>query len=42
MSYMAKVYAELVRKGEKTLDQVPEKLMVEVQRILDQENEKIG
>lgn len=41
MSYMAKIYADLVRKGEKTIDQVPEKLMVEVQQLLNQESEKI-
>lgn len=41
MSSMAKVYAILVRKGAKTIDQVPEKLMTEVQRILNQENEKV-
>lgn len=32
---MAKVYADLIRKGLKTIDDVPEKLMEEVQRILD-------
>ena len=42
MSSMAKVYAILVRQGEKTIDQVPEKLMEEVQQILNQESEKIG
>ena len=42
MSSMAKVYAILVSKGEKTIDQVPEKLMAEVQQILNQESEKIG
>ena len=42
MNSMAKVYATLVRKGEKTIDQVPEKLMAEVQRILNQESEKVG
>ena len=36
MSYVAKVYADLVRKGEKTIDQVPENLLVEVQQLLDQ------
>ena len=42
MSSLAKVYAILVLKGEKTLDQVPEKLMAEVQQILNQESEKVG
>lgn len=42
MSSMAKVYAVLVRKGEKTIDQVPDKLMAEVQRLLNQESEKVG
>lgn len=42
MSSMAKVYAILVRKGEKTIDHVPEKLMEEVQQILNQESEKVG
>lgn len=32
---MAKVYAHLIRKGLKTIDDVPEKLRAEVQAILD-------
>jgi hypothetical protein len=32
---MAKVYADLIRKGLKTIDDVPEKLRAEVQAILD-------
>lgn len=32
---MAKVYADLIRKGLKTIDDVPEKLRDEVQSILD-------
>ena len=32
---MAKVYADLIRKGLKTMDDVPEKLRDEVQAILD-------
>ena len=32
---MAKIYAELIRKGVKTIDDVPERLREEVQRILD-------
>jgi hypothetical protein len=32
---MAKIYAELIRKGLKTIDDVPEKLKAAVQTILD-------
>ena len=32
---MAKIYAELIRKGLKTIEEVPEKIRVEVQAILD-------
>ncbi len=32
---MAKVYADLIRKGLKTIDDVPEQLRDEVQAILD-------
>lgn len=32
---MAKVYADLIRKGIKTLEQVPAKLRTEVQRLMD-------
>ena len=32
---MAKVYADLIRKGLKTIDDVPEQLSDEVQAILD-------
>ena len=31
---MAKIYAELIRKGLKTLDYVPEKLRKEVEKLL--------
>lgn len=31
---MAKIYAELIRKGLKTLDDVPEKLRKEVEKLL--------
>lgn len=34
---MAKIYAELIKKGLKTIDDVPAKLRDEVQRILDEE-----
>lgn len=32
---MAKIYAHLIRKGKKTIDDVPAKLRDEVQAILD-------
>lgn len=32
---MAKVYADLIRKGLKTIDDVPEKLKAAVQALLD-------
>ena len=32
---MAKVYADLIRKGKKTIDDVPERLREDVIRILD-------
>lgn len=32
---MAKVYADLIRKGKKTLDDVPEKLKAGVKAILE-------
>ena len=32
---MAKIYADLIRKGRKTIDDVPEHLRAEVQAILD-------
>ena len=31
---MAKIYANLIRKGLKTIDDVPEKLRAEVQKLL--------
>ena len=34
---MVKVYADLIRKGKKTIDDVPEKLREQVQKILDKE-----
>lgn len=39
MSYMAKVYADLIRKNEKRLEEIPEKLRDEVQQLLNQGNE---
>ena len=32
---MAKIYAELIRKGLKTIDDVPEKIRTHVQEILN-------
>ena len=32
---MAKVYADLIRKGLKTIDEVPERLRAEVEAILN-------
>ena len=34
---MAKVYANLIKKGMKTIDDVPKKLREAVQKILDEE-----
>lgn len=36
---MAKVYADLIKKGVKTIDDVPDKLKDEVQAILDGDND---
>jgi hypothetical protein len=35
---MAKVYADLIRKGIKTIDDVPDKLKEAVQALLDGDN----
>ena len=35
---MARIYAALIKKGLKTIDDVPENLREEVQRILDGDN----
>ncbi len=32
---MAKIYAELIRKGLKTIDDVPERIRAQVQKILN-------
>ena len=32
---MAKIYADLIKKGRKTINDVPERLRAEVQAILD-------
>lgn len=34
-SYMANVYAALVKSGKKTIEEVPEKIRSEVQEILE-------
>ena len=39
---MAKVYADLIRKGVKTLDDVPEKIRAQVQKLLNNESEEIS
>ena len=39
MSWIAKVYADLIRKNEKRLEEIPEKLRDEVPQLLDQGNE---
>lgn len=36
---MAKVYAELIRKGLKTIDQVPERIRAEVEALLAEDAE---
>ena len=33
-SYMATVYADLIRKGKKTIDDVPEKIKPQVKQVL--------
>ncbi len=38
-SSMAKVYADLIRKGRKTIDEVPPNLRAEVEEILAGEEE---
>lgn len=34
-SYMAKVYANLIRNGKKKIEEVPEKIRAEVEALLD-------
>ena len=36
---MAKVYASLIKKGEKTINDVPEKLRKQVQKLLNEGGE---
>lgn len=35
---MAKIYADLIKKGLKTIEDVPEKLRADVQKLLDGED----
>lgn len=42
MSYMARVYADLIRKGKKTLEDVPETLKEDVQQIMAEMEETQG
>ncbi len=37
---MAKIYADLIRKGKKTIDDVPDKLRKQVQAILTEGGEE--
>ena len=37
---MARVYADLIRKGRKTIDEVPEKLREAVREILEEKDER--
>ena len=39
---MAKVYADLIRKGVKTIDDVPEKLREDVEKLLNEQNKIIS
>ncbi len=34
-SYMATVYADLIRKGKKTIEEIPEKIRSEVEALLN-------
>lgn len=34
---MAKIYAELIKKGLKTLEEVPEKIRADVEKLLESE-----
>lgn len=35
---MARIYAELIRKGLKTIDEVPQKIRNQVEKILNEKN----
>ena len=39
---MAKVYADLIRKGVKTIDDVPAKLREDVEKLLNEQNKIIS
>ena len=39
---MAKIYAELIRKGLKTIDDVPTKLREDVEKLLNEQNKIIS
>lgn len=39
---MAKIYAELIRKGLKTIDDVPIKLREDVENLLNEQNKTIS
>ena len=41
MSAIARVYVNLIRKGEREIEDVPENLKVEVQQLLNQGEEDI-
>lgn len=36
---MAKVYADLIRRGKMTLEQVPERFREEVRKLLEEDND---
>ncbi|WP_152642760.1 CD1375 family protein [Brevibacillus thermoruber] len=38
MLIVASIYADLIREGDKTIDQVPESLRDEVQKLLDEDS----
>lgn len=40
MSYIAYVYADLIKKGKKTIDQVPEQVRDEVREILGEKGDE--
>lgn len=39
---MAKIYADLIKKGLKTLDDVPQKLRAEVEKLLEEHKQPIS
>ena len=39
MSYIAKIYADLIRKKEKTIEDVPELLKEEVQQLIGEKQQ---